>query len=61
MINKRSNINIGKLSLMRSMFVIKFTKLLENDLIVDNVDEWLVNYKSGDWLFCENEEFLLSC
>ena len=47
---KRLNgVDLAKLSLSRSLFAIKFTKLLEEDMIVANVDEWLVNYKSGDW------------
>ena len=48
-VSKRpNNIDLGKLSLVRSLFVIKLTKLLEDDIIIGNVDEWLVNYKSGD-------------
>ena len=47
--NKRPNgVDLVKLSLSRNLFAIKFTKLLEEDMIVANVDEWLVNYKSED-------------
>ena len=48
-VSKRpNNVDLAKLSLSRSLFAIKFTKLLEEDMIIANVDEWLVNYKSGD-------------
>ena len=46
---KLNGVDLAKLSLSRSLFAIKFTKLLEEDMIVANVDEWLVYFKSGDW------------
>ena len=48
MSKRPSNIDFEKLSLTRSLFSIKFAKLLENSMIIGNVDEWWVNYKSGD-------------
>ena len=32
----------------RSLFSIKFARLLENNMIIGNIDECWVNYKSGD-------------
>ena len=37
-----------RISLSRNLFAIKFTKMLENDIVIANIDEWIVNYKSGD-------------
>ena len=37
-----------RISLSRNLFVIKFTKMLENDIVIANIVDWIVNYKSGD-------------
>ena len=34
--------------LIRSLFWIKFTKYLTEDIILENVDEWTIEYKSGE-------------
>ena len=48
-VSKRpNNIDLGKLSLTRSLFAIKFAKLFENNIVIANVDEWSMNYKSSD-------------
>ena len=48
-ISKRpNNTDLRKLSFWKSLFAIKFSNLLDNDVVIANIDEWSVNYQSGD-------------